>query len=128
MEQQQKERAVLNKETLEHRQKVAEVTRKLQEIDTAKSGETKKRLKAELEELKKQEEDYKKKEETLAKKERVSFSILVVSPGCIKHMDIVHTVYSYTLYIVLMWPQAPAQAMPFCMGGEMVFYEENYCD
>lgn len=73
MEQQQKERAVLNKETLEHRQKVAEVTRKLQEIDTAKSGETKKRLKAELEELKKQEEDYKKKEETLAKKERVSF-------------------------------------------------------
>ena len=127
MEQQQKERSVLNKETLEHRQKVAEVTRKLQEIDTAKSGETKKRLKAELEELKKQEEDYKKKEETLAKKERVSFSTLVVSPGCIKHIYIVHTVYSYTLYIVLMWPQAPPKPCPSAWG-EMVFYEENYCD
>ena len=71
MEEQKKERATLNKETIEHRQKVAEVTRKLQEIDTAQSKETKKRLKAELDELKKQEEEYKKKEEALAKKERV---------------------------------------------------------
>lgn len=78
MEEQKKERAVLNKETIEHRQKVAEVTRKLQEIDTAQSKETKKRLKAELDDLKKQEEEYKKKEETLAKKERVSLVAIQV--------------------------------------------------
>jgi uncharacterized membrane protein len=78
MEDQKKERAVLTKETIEHRQRVAEVTRKLQEIETTQSKETKKRLKTELEDLKKQEEDYKKKEDALAKKERVSFIIQVL--------------------------------------------------
>lgn len=72
MEEQTKERAMLNKETLEHRQKVAEVTRKLQEIETTQSKETQRRLKAELAELKRQEEEYKKKEEALAKKERLT--------------------------------------------------------
>ena len=69
---------MLTKETIDHRQKVAEVTRKLQEIDTAQSKETKKRLKAELDDLKKQEEEYKKKEEALAKKERVSLVAIQV--------------------------------------------------
>ena len=68
MEEQKKERATLTKETIEHRQKVAELTKKLQEVDTNQSPET---LKTKLEELKKQEEAYRKKEEELAKKERV---------------------------------------------------------
>ena len=71
MEEQKKERAILTKETLEHRQKMAELTKKLQKVDTSQSKETQERLKATLDELKKQEEDFKKKEEELAKKERV---------------------------------------------------------
>ena len=79
MEEQKKERASLTKEALEHRQKLAEITKKLQEVDTAQSKESQSRLKARLQELKKQEEEYRKKEEELAKKERVSLPQSFVS-------------------------------------------------
>ena len=76
MEEQKRERATLTTETLEHRQKLAEITKKMQEVDTSQSKETQKRVKAELNELKRQEESFKKKEEALAKKERVSTPLM----------------------------------------------------
>ena len=75
MEEQKKERASLTKDTLSHREKMAEITKKLKEVDTTQTEETQKRLKKELDELKKQEESFRKKEEELAKKERVCDSV-----------------------------------------------------